>query len=140
MIDALTMLGKVKEWRHSATTWQLQVSLAQLVEERVRTCLQRTDTSTGRVLQQTGDECDCLWRGARSEHLKWGLRGTRIGRERKNEISTTLLSVWNGDEVQEKNKRMTFVNSDMMNGAIAHLSVAWNKFGWGKINKIINKM
>lgn len=83
--DPLTMLGKVKEWRHSATTWQLQVSLAQLVEERVRTSLQRTDSSTGRVLQQTGDECDRLWRGARSEHLEWGLGSAQGARERERE-------------------------------------------------------
>lgn len=66
----LTMLGKIKEWRHTAATWQLQVRLSQLVEERVRTGLQWADTSAGRVLQQAGHESDRLWRGPCSEHLK----------------------------------------------------------------------
>lgn len=75
----LTVFGKVEEWRNSSATRQLQVRLAQLIEERVCAGLQWTDARTGRVLQQAGHEGDRLWRSPGTEHL---------GKERRHCVRT----------------------------------------------------
>lgn len=65
-----TLGGEVEERRLLPPVGQLDVGVAQLVEEGVRAGLQRGEAGRGRVLQQARAQGDGLRGRARSEHLR----------------------------------------------------------------------
>lgn len=67
-----TLGGEVEERRLLSPVGQLDIGVAQLVEEGVRAGLQWGEAGRGRVLQQAGAQGDCLWGRARSEYLRGG--------------------------------------------------------------------
>lgn len=67
-----TLGGEVEERRLLSPVGQLDVGVAQLVEEGVRAGLQWGEAGRGRVLQQAGAQGDSLWGRARSEYLREG--------------------------------------------------------------------
>lgn len=82
MSELCTLGGEVEERRLLPPVGQLDVGVAQLVEEGVRAGLQRGETGRGRVLQQAGAQGDGLRGRARSEYLRRG-QGARGGRSRR---------------------------------------------------------
>lgn len=69
-----TLLGEVEQRRQLAAVGQTLRALTQLVEERMGARLQRCHAGTGRVLEQSRNQCDRVWRRARAEHLLFLLR------------------------------------------------------------------
>lgn len=65
-----TLGGEVEERRLLSPVGQLDVGVAQLVEEGVRAGLQRGEAGRGRVLQQARAQGDGLRGRARSEYLR----------------------------------------------------------------------
>lgn len=68
--QAETLSGEVKQRWLFPPVGQLDVRVSQLIEERVRTGLERRETSHGSVLQQARTQSDGFRRCAWPEHLQ----------------------------------------------------------------------
>lgn len=68
-LDRQLNRAEVEEERQFSSTGQAGVGLAQLVEEGMRTCLQRRQSGHGCVFQQSRAEGNGLWWGTRLKDL-----------------------------------------------------------------------